>query len=121
MKLEEFEKLVEKAWKSIPKKFREKVDNLLILVKEEPDETALKLLKKRGGMILGYYKGVPFNRRGVHYSLVPPDTVVIFKNPLERISPTREELEAKVREVLLHEIGHYFGFGEEELRRMGCG
>ncbi|MCD6218908.1 metallopeptidase family protein [Candidatus Calescamantes bacterium] len=121
MEKEKFEKLVKEAWNSLPSLFRKNVENLVILVEEDYDEEARELKKKKGGEILGYYRGVPLKHRGHYYGGVCPDTVVIFKRPIESIARSEEEIKKKIREVLFHEIGHYFGFKEEDLRKMGCG
>ncbi|NOZ64836.1 MAG: metallopeptidase family protein, partial [Caldiserica bacterium] len=116
MEKEKFEKLVKEAWNSLPSLFRKNVENLAILVEEEYDEEARELMRRRGGQILGYYRGVPLKHRGHYYGGVGPDTVVIFKNSIEAIATSEEEIKERVREVLFHEIGHYFGFKEEDLR-----
>ncbi len=120
MEKEKFEKLVKEAWNSLPSFFRKNVENLVIMVKEEPDEEGRKLVRE-GGTILGYYRGIPLKKRGHYYAGVSPDTIVIFKKSVESICRDENEIRQKVREVLFHEIGHYFGFGEDDLRRMGWG
>ncbi|MCM8828502.1 MAG: metallopeptidase family protein, partial [Candidatus Omnitrophica bacterium] len=67
--------------------------------------------------LLGLYHGVPYGKR-TNYNLVMPDKIIIYRRTFERICKTRKELEKKVEEVLLHEIGHYFGFNEEQLRKL---
>lgn len=120
MEKEKFEKLVKQAWNSLPSLFRKNVENLVIMVKEEPDEEGKKLVRG-GGTILGYYRGIPLRHRGSYYAGVSPDTIVIFKKPIESICKDEDEIRWKVKEVLFHEIGHYFGFNESDLRRMGWG
>ncbi len=120
MKIEDFERLVQEAWSSLPLLFKKKLNNIAIIVEEEPGEEERKMFGGRG-KILGYYRGVPYKYRGVGYANVPPDAVVIFKNCIEEVCENEKEIKDKVREVLLHEIGHYFGFSEEDLRRLGCG
>lgn len=83
--------------------------NIDIVVEDEPiAQTSL----------LGLYQGVPFKHRGVWYGNVLPDRIVLFKRNIERVSRTDEEIKNWVREVLIHEIGHYFGFSESDLRRL---
>ncbi len=67
--------------------------------------------------LLGLYHGVPYGKR-INYNLVMPDKIIIYKKAFEKICKNRKELEKKVEEVLLHEIGHYFGFNEEQLRKL---
>ena len=68
--------------------------------------------------ILGHYHGVPFKHRGPFYGNIPPDVIVIYQKPIESICSTEEEIKKKVREVVFHEIGHYFGLSEKELREI---
>jgi predicted Zn-dependent protease with MMP-like domain len=61
---------------------------------------------------------VPFQRRGFYYGNVLPDKITLFQIPIESICRTREEIEEKVREVVIHEVGHYFGLDDEKLREL---
>jgi predicted Zn-dependent protease with MMP-like domain len=71
--------------------------------------------------LLGLYQGVPYQRRGFYYGNVLPDKITLFQIPIESICRTREEIEEKVREVVIHEVGHYFGFDDERLRELENG
>jgi predicted Zn-dependent protease with MMP-like domain len=71
--------------------------------------------------LLGLYQGVPLDRRGFYYGNVLPDKITLFKIPIESICKTKEEIEEKVREVVIHEVGHYFGLDEERLRDLENG
>jgi predicted Zn-dependent protease with MMP-like domain len=109
MEREEFSKLIREALDNLPPIFSEKMQNIDVVVEDEPiAQTSL----------LGLYQGVPFRRRGVWYGNVLPDRIVLFKKNIERISRTDEEIKNWVREVLIHEIGHYFGFSEADLRKL---
>ena len=61
---------------------------------------------------------MPFEHRGSYYGNVPPDVILIFQKPIERLSATEEDVSAQVRDTVIHEIGHYFGFSDAELRRI---
>ena len=116
MKKEEFERIVEEGIRSIPPKFLEKLENIDVCVEEEPAPFQLEKLKKRKGILLfGLYEGVPQTKRG-HYSQVLPDKITIFKNPIEKVAKTKEEIKEKVKEVVWHEIAHHFGMSEKEVR-----
>jgi predicted Zn-dependent protease with MMP-like domain len=65
--------------------------------------------------LLGLYQGVPFDRRGFYYGNVLPDKITLFKDPIESICKTKKEVEEKVKEVIIHEVGHYFGMSDEKL------
>ncbi|MGB9629486.1 MAG: metallopeptidase family protein, partial [Thermodesulfobacteriota bacterium] len=68
--------------------------------------------------LLGLYQGVPIDRRGFYYGNVLPDKITLFQIPIESCCANKEEIEEKVREVVIHEVGHYFGLDEEKLREL---
>jgi predicted Zn-dependent protease with MMP-like domain len=73
---------------------------------------------RRGALssLLGIYHGVPFRHRGPYYGNTPPDVIVIYQQPIESVSSSDEEIRERIREVVFHEIGHYFGLSEADLR-----
>ncbi len=109
MPREKFEAIIEKVVSSLPRAFRKRIKNLSIMVESWPSE------KDRGKMILGFYHGVPFPHRGPFYGNVTPDLIVIYQGPIETLCHSEEEVEEKVKEVVFHEIGHYFGLSEAKL------
>lgn len=119
MEREKFEKLAEEALAQIPKKFKKLISNLAVIVEEKASR---EIFEKTGATplssILGHYHGVPFKHRGPFYGNIPPDVIVIYQKPIESICSTEEEIKKKVREVVFHEIGHYFGLSEKELREI---
>jgi len=117
MHITEFEKLVQQGVLMIPQKFRDKLDNVVITVAEEPSAEQLsKLGYRQGTLLFGLYEGVPQLRRGVHYNMAIPDRITIFKNPIERVARTPEQIKQKVRDTVYHEIAHHFGMDEKEIR-----
>jgi len=119
MDREKFEILVDEALSRIPKKFIRYLQNLAVIIEDKPTrETFAKSGASPYGSILGLYHGVPFKHRGPYYGNLPPDVIVIYQLPIEKICRTDEEVKAKVREVVLHEVGHYFGLSEKELRKI---
>jgi len=104
---ERFQQLVEEAMKNIPKKYLRKINNVAILVEDFPPP---------GQNLLGLYHGVPLKYRGSYYGNVPPDVIVLYKEPIENLCRSEEEIRERIEEVLLHEVGHYFGMDEKELR-----
>ncbi len=119
MKREQFEELVEKALAELPQKFKKYLNNLAVIVEEKPSrETYERTGASPFSSILGHYHGVPFKHRGPFYGNVPPDVIVIYQKPIEEICSTEEQIKRRVKEVVLHEIGHYFGLSEKELREI---
>jgi len=109
MENDRFAEVVREALDALPAIFRKKMKNIQIVVEEEPIAQE---------SLLGLYQGVPFKHRGVWYGNVLPDKITLFKKNIERVSRTDEEVKNWVSRVLLHEIGHYFGFTEEDLKRL---
>lgn len=119
---EEFEKVVEEAFESLPPKFHATIENIHIIVEDLPDDRVSSRRGIRtGGMLLGLYEGIPLTKRGVDYGMYPvlPDRITLFKRNIEAVARDEEEVRAKIREVLIHEIGHYYGLSESEIRRAG--
>jgi predicted Zn-dependent protease with MMP-like domain len=119
MDKEEFEKLVEEALADLPSKFKKYLQNIAVIVEEYPSkETRTRTGTPSYATLLGLYHGVPFKHRGPYYGNNPPDVIVLYQKPIENICATEEEVKEKVKSVLLHEIGHYFGLSEKELRKI---
>ncbi len=119
MEIEEFEKIIEETIESLPTWIKEKIDNVVFIVQEYPDEEELRKVKTSKYNLLGLYTGIPLSKRGTSYGMYPttPDRIFIFKANIERICKNEKELRKKIREVVLHELGHYLGMSEDEVRR----
>ena len=104
-----FQQLVQESMKVIPKKYLKQIKNVAILVEDYPPP---------GQNLLGLYHGVPLNHRGSYYGNVPPDVIVLYQVPIESFCSTEEAVRERIEEVLLHEIGHYFGLEEKTLREI---
>ena len=119
MEPEQFEDLVVSALNDLPEEFRRKLDNIDVVVEDEPSEDVLNQAGvKYPNTLLGLYHGVPLNKRGRRYANVLPDKITLFQKPIESLCRNEEELKEKVREVVIHEIGHYFCLSEDELREI---
>lgn len=117
MERKEFERLVLRAIKELPEKFRKKLENIEIVVENQPRTTTLSKCKiSPSATLLGLYQGVPLKKRGSWYGNILPDKVTIYQKNIESLCRSQEEIEGRVREVVRHEIGHYFGLKEEELK-----
>ncbi len=109
-----FEKLVEEAVLSLPDEFAEKLQNISIVVRDYPRPEVLRKIKPKG-RLLGLYQGVPYGKKSVWSPRVQPDMISIYKKPVLSICRTAEEVVEKVREVVIHEIGHHFGLSDEDM------
>jgi len=111
-----FEQLVREAVESLPKELKNRLENVAFLVRDDPPRRSKKWLKE-DQELLGLYHGISQKDRGFWYGNVLPDRIIIYRKPLERISANSQDLRENVRQTVVHEVGHYFGFDEEALRR----
>jgi predicted Zn-dependent protease with MMP-like domain len=102
----EFDAIVERAIARIPQRFRKRMENISVIVEPEP---------RRPGL-LGLYQGYPLTDRSVSQGFTMPDRITIYQGPHERHARSRAELEEMVYETVWHEIAHYFGMDERQVR-----
>ena len=109
------EAYVHAAIESLPAEYASKLENVQFLIERTLSVADGQRLGIRPGSLYGLYQGIPLTRRGDWYNLVVPDKITIFWGPILRDYPDEKALAAKVRTVVLHEIGHYFGMSEGDL------
>jgi predicted Zn-dependent protease with MMP-like domain len=115
----EFEEAAVSALEKLPRFLKKKMENVDVVVEAQASAELLSEMGLRSPFeLLGLYQGIPFNRRGFYYGNVLPDKITLFQRPIESVCRTREEIVEKVREVVIHEVGHYFGFDDEKLREL---
>jgi predicted Zn-dependent protease with MMP-like domain len=113
MEREKFEALVEEAVNSLPKKTKKYINNVAIMVEDSPPRRRSSAARST---LLGLYHGVPLPYRGPYYGNVPPDVIILFKEPIEAICSSDEEIREQVRKTVIHEIGHLLGMSEHRVR-----
>jgi len=113
---EEFEALVEQALDGLPDEFAELLDNVVVVVEEEPDPGDLEALgmNPEEEELFGLYQGVPQSERGTNY-LALPDRVEIYRGPILRSCTDRRQVIREVRDTVIHELGHHFGLDEDDM------
>jgi len=117
MDREKFEELVKQGIKAIPQRFLKKLNNVDIVIEDEPTEEQIEKLKLRKDVkLLGLYEGVPQIKRE-HYSWVLPDKITIFKKSIEEVAFSDTQIKEIVKKTVWHEIAHHFGMDEERVRR----
>jgi predicted Zn-dependent protease with MMP-like domain len=122
MNPDEFDHLVSAAYAKIPTRFRRRMKNIALVV--EPEPTAAQLARAgfppspRGprGTLLGLYEGRPLTKRSVFEPFAMPDRITVFQGPHERLARSREHLVQLVEETVWHEVAHYFGMDELQVR-----
>jgi predicted Zn-dependent protease with MMP-like domain len=111
----EFEQVVEEALADLPPQFAELLDNIAVVVEEEPSGEDLELLEDGMDELLGIYRGIALTHR--RYDMLPalPDQVAIFRGPILRVTRSRPEALRQIRETVVHELGHYFGLHDKDM------
>ena len=111
----EFERIVEEALANLPPQFADLLDNVAVVIEDEPSPEDLELLEDEGGELLGIYRGVALTRRTHDMLPMLPDQIAIFRGPIQRITRTRHEAMREIRDTVVHELGHYFGLHDHEM------
>ena len=114
-----FQRLVERAMRSLPSSIRDQLDNVEIVVESEPTAEQCNAQDSEANELFGLYEGIPNSERNSSYSMVIPDRIVIFQGPLERAFVTPDAIAEEVRITLLHELAHHFGFEEDQIEELG--
>jgi predicted Zn-dependent protease with MMP-like domain len=117
MNISEFQFAAEQAMAALPSQFRDAMENVVICVEDEADGATLAEMQSESpSELLGLYRGWPLPERGVSYAGHLPDTIHLYRKPiLQFCDETGEEPDHCIRHVLIHEIGHYFGYSDEEM------
>jgi predicted Zn-dependent protease with MMP-like domain len=117
---EEFENLVAVALDGLPEPFASKLDNVQVVVSDEPTPDELARARVPAGSTLyGLYQGIPQTQRNSAYTFVLPDKITIYRGPLVRASRDADDARRQVRTVVIHEIAHHFGISDERLDELG--
>jgi len=111
----EFESVVEEALAGLPPQFAELLDNVAVVVEQEPSADDLAILENEHAELLGIYRGVALTRR--RHDMLPmlPDQIAIFRGPILRVTRTRHDALGQIRDTVIHELGHYFGLDDHEM------
>jgi predicted Zn-dependent protease with MMP-like domain len=110
-----FTQLVDEALARLPKVFKDKLENLAVIVEDYPDEEVQKTFS---GTLLGMFHGVPRTQQSFSWA-APPSQIYLYQKNIEAICRNDEDVAREIQKTLEHEIGHYFGLSERDLRRRG--
>ncbi len=121
----EFVQIAEEEWKRVPARYRSRIENLALLIEDEPSPEVREeeeLLPEE--TLLGLYRGIPLVHRGSEYGvgMTLPDTITLYRLPIieeaeEMDRAFRDAIRIVIRETLWHEVAHYFGFEEDEVNQ----
>ena len=127
MRREEFDAIVEEALESLPAEFKKRLENVAILVEDLPPSPPRpktgprrpKRSPERGQgrkLILGIFQGVPRTKKSVFDLSMGPDRVVLYQKNIEAVCSSDAEIREQIRLTVIHELGHYFGMDEDQLK-----
>lgn len=117
-----FISLVHRALRDVPSPFREQLKQVDIVVKRRPSRNDLVEAELAPDeSMYGFYRGIPLTERDGGYSMVAPDVIDIYQEPLEEDFPDEAELVKEIRTTVLHELAHFFGIDDDRLDELGLG
>ena len=112
----EFEALVERALRRLPRQFKDRITNVAVVVEDwADDETLEEIGIEPPDTLYGLYRGTDLTRRDSSYGNVLPDTIHIYQGPIEEDCDDPEEMAELVLDTVIHEIGHYFGLDDDTM------
>jgi predicted Zn-dependent protease with MMP-like domain len=119
MTTERFTRLVEEALKEIPRRFRDEMRNVAVVVEDEPSQQLLDEMEvEPGDTLFGLYQGTPLPERGWSFGNNLPDRISIYQGPIEESCENDDEISDCIAETVIHEFGHYFGMSEDEIEEI---
>jgi predicted Zn-dependent protease with MMP-like domain len=116
MKRERFVKVVEQALDSLPQEFRSRIQNVAVLVEDVPPNQPSPKPGQQRRLLLGFFHGVPTTKKSVFDLPSGPDHIVLYQKNIEAVCSNEAEVREQIRLTVIHELGHYFGLDEEQLK-----
>jgi len=108
------------AIESLPEEFRERLENIDIVVADKPTRDQLRKSDvAKGDTLLGLYEGVPLTVRSAGYTFAMPDKITIFQKPIEAACHNDSEIMVEIQRVVRHEVAHHFGIDDDRLEELG--
>jgi len=116
---EQFDTLITRAMDELPQEYIKGLQNVAIVMADEPtDEQKTKMKLRENAILLGLYEGIPLTQRGNGYTFVLPDKITLFKHSILRVVRNEAELFEQIKRTLWHEIAHYYGLNHAHIGRL---
>lgn len=113
---EAFDQLITRAMDELPQEYIRGLDNVAIVMADDPTPEQKEKMKLRDGVILlGLYEGIPLTQRGAGYTFVLPDKITLFKHSIMRVVHSEAELFEQIKRTLWHEMAHYYGLSHAHM------
>lgn len=107
-----FEELAAEALEGLPAWVKDRLDNVEVLIEDDPP--------REYGHLLGLYEGIPLTSRGLDYAGVLPDRITLFRHAIEaEAGNDDQELRRVIQETVIHEVAHFFGISDDRLHELG--
>ena len=116
MKREHFVKVVEQALDSLPQEFRSRIRNVAVLVEDMPPNQPSPQSGQQRRLLLGLFHGVPTTKKSIFDLPTGPDHIVLYQKNIEAVCSSEAEVREQIRLTVMHELGHYFGMDENQLK-----
>ncbi len=116
MKREHFVKVVEEALDSLPQEFRSHIRNVAVLVEDFPPNQPSQQSGQQGRLLLGLFRGVPATKKSIFDLPTGPDYIVLYQKNIEAVCSSEAGVREQIRLTVIHELGHYFGMDENQLK-----
>jgi predicted Zn-dependent protease with MMP-like domain len=116
MERERFAKIVEEVLDSLPPQFRSRIRNVAVLVEDLPPNQRSSKSGRPRRLLLGLFHGVPTTKKSVFDLPTGPDYVVLYQKNIEAVCSSDAEVREQIRRTVIHELGHYFGMDENQLK-----
>jgi len=115
---EEFDALITRAMDELPQQYIIGLNNVAIVMADEPTEEQRIKMKLDGKLLLGLYEGVPLTKRGNGWSGMLPDKITLFKNQILMVVHDEASLFEQIKRTLWHEIAHYYGLDHDRMHHL---
>lgn len=116
---EQFDALITRVMDDLPQEYIEGLNNVAIVMADEPtEEQKVKMKLRENTVLLGLYEGIPLTQRGNAYTFVLPDKITLFKHSILRVVHNDDELFEQIKRTLWHEIAHYYGLNHEHMHKL---
>ena len=112
----DFVNVAEEALDSLPEEFRSRIKNVAILVEDFPPKQSPPQPGQQRRLLLGIFHGVPATNKSVFDVSMGPAHIVLYRKNIEAVCSSESEVRQQIRQTLMHELGHYFGMTEEQLK-----
>jgi predicted Zn-dependent protease with MMP-like domain len=124
MNREAFAQVVEEVLESLPAEFKQRLENIAILIEDVPANQRRRTLSQRPGpkpsppqrLLMGVFEGVPRTKKSVFDLPMGPDRIVLYQKNIEAVCASEAEIRREIRLTVIHELGHYFGMSEDQLK-----